>query len=427
VRLRNGRRATGERVRRLRDAASAATARIAAGAAAGRVAAARVRRHLRVVTPLGQSVTVVGALAWLAGWRLGWQELMVAAGACLVLLVLAGLLVVGRSALRVDVVLQPGRVVAGDPSAGQLTATNTASRRSAAMQVELPVGSGIASFDVPSLTPGATADEVFVVPTERRGVIPVGPATSLRSDPLGLFHREAATGSGLELIVHPRTVPLPPFGSGLLRDLEGLTTRDLSVSDLAFHALREYAPGDDQRHVHWRSSAKAGRLLVRQFQDTRRSALCVVVDGDAAGYGDDQEIETTLSVAGSLVVRACRDGLTSTLDALGRVARGTVANVLLDTLARAEPQEDGPGLTVQISRAVAREPDISFAVLVAGSRRAPEDLQRAAARFPGEVRVVGIRVVPGELAALRVGDRVTLAQVPELRDLPGVVLGGVPA
>ena len=56
------------------------------------------------------------------------------------------------------------------------------------------------------------------------------------------------------------------------------------MSDLAFHALREYQPGDDRRYIHWRSSAKAGRLLVRQFLDTRRSHVTVIVDPDPEQY-----------------------------------------------------------------------------------------------------------------------------------------------
>ncbi len=288
-----------------------------------------------VVTPLGASVAALGVLAWAAGWWLGWRELMVVAGGCLVLVVLAALFVVRPPALRTDVMLDPSRVEVGTPSAGQITATNRSSRRTLPAQIELPVGAGVAVFDIPSLAAGASDEELLVIPTEKRGVIAVGPARSVRGDPLGLFHREARSGKAYELIVHPHTIALEPFGSGLLRDLEGLTTKDLSVSDLAFHALRDYAPGDDRRHVHWRSSAKAGRLLVRQFQDTRRSTLCVVVDGDPLGYGDPQEFETALEVAGSLAVRACRDELSSTLVAADQAAAGSVAHMLLDALARA--------------------------------------------------------------------------------------------
>ena len=150
--------------------------------------------------------------------------------------------------------------------------------------VELPVGLSAARFVLPPLTPGDAHEELFVVPTSRRGVIQVGPATTVQGDPLGLMRRTLTWTERTELFVHPRTVALESLGAGLLRDLEGSTTEDVSMSDLAFHALREYQPGDDRRYIHWRSSAKAGKLLVRQFLDTRRSHVTVIVDPDPEQY-----------------------------------------------------------------------------------------------------------------------------------------------
>ena len=117
------------------------------------------------------------------------------------------------------------------------------------------------------------------MPTDRRAVIPIGPPSAVRTDPLGLLRRDAVEQAAVELFVHPKIIGLDSLSPGLQRDLEGQATRDLSTSDLAFHTLRDYVTGDDRRHVHWRSTAKAGRLLVRQFQDTRRSQLTLVVDG----------------------------------------------------------------------------------------------------------------------------------------------------
>lgn len=374
-----------------------------------------------MLTSLGRTVAVLGVLAWVVGAWLGWRELMVVASACLVLLGLAALFVVRPPALATEVVLEPSRVKAGDPSVAQIRATNGSSRRTLPAQVELPVGAGLAVFDIPALSAGAFTEEEFIVPTERRGVIPIGPATSVRGDPLGLFHREARSGKAQELIVHPRTVPLDPFGSGLLRDLEGLTTKDLSMSDLSFHALRDYAPGDDRRHVHWRSSAKAGRLLVRQFQDTRRSTLCVVVDGHQDGYAEPEEFETALEVAGSLVLRACRDELSAALVAADQAATGSAPHLLLDALARAQLRAAGHDLAGLVSRAAARGADISFGLLVSGSARSAHHLQRAAARFAPEVNVVAIRVVPEEPAGVRAGGRAAILQVQKLTDLPGLM------
>ncbi len=87
-----------------------------------------------------------------------------------------------------------------------------------------------------------------------------------------------------DLYVHPRISSLERLGSGFLRDLEGQTTQDLSPSDVAFHTLREYVPGDDRRHVHWKTTARIGKLMVRQFVDTRRSFLSIVISTDPADY-----------------------------------------------------------------------------------------------------------------------------------------------
>ena len=75
-----------------------------------------------------------------------------------------------------------------------------------------------------------------------------------------------------------------------------------------FDDLREYQPGDDKRYIHWRSSAKAGKLLVRQFLDTRRSHLTVLVDTDPESYGGSEDLaEVAISVAGSLALRTIAD------------------------------------------------------------------------------------------------------------------------
>ena len=157
--------------------------------------------------------------------------------------------------------------------------------------LELPVGSMVHRYAVPRLGPDETHEESFTIRTERRGVIPVGPATTRRGDPLAMLSRDVEWTDVVEILVRPPMVPMDSLGAGLLRDLEGVSTDAVSQSDLAFHALREYVPGDDLRHVHWRSSAKAmaaaddTQLLVRQYLDTRRSHVTVVVDDTAGRVG----------------------------------------------------------------------------------------------------------------------------------------------
>ena len=130
-----------------------------------------------------------------------------------------------------------------------------------------------------------------------------------RGDPLGLIRWDEQWSGTTELLVLPRMVAVDSLGGGTIRDQEGTPSDEVSLSDLAFHALREYVPGDDLRHVHWRSSAKTDTLQVRQYHDTRRSHTTVVVDDDETSYADPEDFETAVSVAASVAARADRDGV----------------------------------------------------------------------------------------------------------------------
>ena len=76
----------------------------------------------------------------------------------------------------------------------------------------------------------------------------------------GLVRRERRWSQRIELYVHRvrwlwKVKPLVS-----LRIVEGATIRDLSSSDVSFHTLREYVPGDDRRNIHWKSTAHTGKF-----------------------------------------------------------------------------------------------------------------------------------------------------------------------
>lgn len=95
-----------------------------------------------------------------------------------------------------------------------------------------------------------------------------------------------------------------------MRDLEGLPDQHLARDDVSFHALRDYQPGDDLRHVHWKSTARTGTLMVREYEQTRRSHFVVALSTHPGEYRDAAEFETAISVAGSIGLRALRDSRT---------------------------------------------------------------------------------------------------------------------
>jgi len=403
------------------------------------------------VSPLGWSVGGLGLAAWWAGARWGWTELAMLAGAALVLLAACVLLALGRTRVEIVAEVDPGRVTVGDPATGRVTVTNTGRTPVLPLLVELPVGVSAARFVLPPIGPGADHEELFVVPTHRRGVIPVGPARTVQGDPLGLVRRSVDWTEVTELFVHPRTVALESLGAGLLRDLEGSVSEDQSLSDLAFHALREYQPGDDRRYIHWRSSAKAGRLLVRQFLDTRRSHVTILIDPDPGSYRDGvadlggatvreitagrtlpipgqalpeiRDLETAVSIAASIALRAQRDEQDATI-VCGRhsVSRGTPMRTL-DLLARIEPEAGS--LQSMATTAATLAPDTSVVVLVTGPHREFVELQRASGQFGPEVRTVVVVVDPAAERGIRRGAGLTILTVDALRNLRIALAAGV--
>jgi uncharacterized protein (DUF58 family) len=376
------------------------------------------------VSPLGWAVLALGLLGWVVGASLAWTEWLMIGGAALTLLALCVLLALGRTSVTVVTEVEPIRVAVGEPATGRIEVTNESRRPLLPLLVELPVGVAAARFTLPALGPGEAHEELFVVPTERRGVIPVGPATTVQGDPLGLVRRTLRWTDLRELFVHPRTLSIESIGAGLLRDLEGETTQDLSMSDLAFHALREYQPGDDRRYIHWRSSAKAGRLLVRQFLDTRRSHLTIVVDADPRSYhGGEDEAETAISAAASLAVRAIMDEQDTTVACRRERASRTTAPLTLDSLARVElgPQDLFP----LCGDAYALAPDTSVAFLLTGSRRPFIEAQRALGQFENEVHKVVVVVDSAQRPGVQHLGGLTLLTIAELADLRAVLVSGL--
>ncbi|MFV0451708.1 MAG: DUF58 domain-containing protein [Propioniciclava sp.] len=381
------------------------------------------------VSPLGWLVAVIALAALGAGWTLGWQEFRIV-GLSLGLLCLASVgFTVGRAQLAVSFDLDPARLTAGESAAGQLAVRNAGTGSLAPVGLEIPVGASVAAFTWPVLRANAEVSELVVIPTIHRGVITVGPVRTQRGDPFGLVRREIVWTDPTELFVHPLTVPLGSLGAGLLRDLEGQTTNDVSMSDLAFHTLREYVPGDDRRYIHWRSSAKLSgangqsQFLVRQFLDTRRTHIAVVVDTDQTSYGDPDEFELALSAGASVTLRALADEMDTTIVCGKHAAVGPAPHLALDTYSRAE---FGPHtLQEATGRLNTLAPDVSVVVLVTGPATGFETFRRARAYLAPEVRMVVLQVGEHAELSLRQAAGITVMTLGSLAELPLLLRGGV--
>ena len=361
------------------------------------VALWRRRLHpvVDVISPIGWAVLGAAAACWAIGLTLHLTELNVIALALTVPLLIAGLFVLGRASYKVTLDLQTHRVVVGTRAVGRVEVANPTPRVILPSRIELAVGAATAQFMVPRLSAEAAHEELFAVPTRRRAVLVVGPVRSVRDDPLSLMRRQVTWAREQELFVHPRTVRLDEAASGFLRDLEGTPSSDLSSSDIAFHALRDYAPGDDRRHVHWRTTARTGKLMVRQFEETRRSHVVVALDNLAEHYASDDEFELAVSAAASIAAQTFREEKQLTPFTVDeRQGTSTFRQMMYDyTLV--EPLKERISFHELGQKASDLAPNASAVMMVVGSHTTARELNSAANQLPIGVMAVAIRCVEG--------------------------------
>jgi hypothetical protein len=376
---------------------------------------------LAPVTRLGWVALAITIVALVVGLSLEWVELVTIAFAGAVLLAIAIVYVIGRTMYRIELDLAYTRVVVGERALGRIEIHSASARPLMPATIEVPVGSAVAAFHLPRMQPRDVHEDVFAIPTSRRAVLRVGPVRSVKGDPLGLLRRQVRWTEPVELFVHPRTLQLDETAPGLIRDLEGITTRDLTNSDIAFHALRDYVAGDDRRYIHWKSSARTGQLMVRQFEQTRRSVLALGLSTNPDDYGTPDEFETAISVLGSLGLQAIRDEM----DVVVRTSRSSLPAVngkrLLDGLSGIDwsPRHDR---LIGLAGAIGREhPGASVVMLHVGAGVDVTTVRRATSLLPSQARILVLQSIAGAKARVQPLGTATLAQLPSLAELPRIV------
>jgi len=153
---------------------------------------------------------------------------------------------------------------------------------------------------LPALAPGATAEIEVKAEAVRRGIVHSRGVTVGRADPLGLLRRLTAVLHQANIVVLPRRYSLPPFTlPGTRRYQRGGVALAASVGDSAeFIGLREYRPGDPLQHVHWKSYARAGEPIVKEYQDEYFERHALLLD-TFARPGWERRFEVAVSIAAS--------------------------------------------------------------------------------------------------------------------------------
>ena len=139
----------------------------------------------------------------------------------------------------------------------------------------------------------------------QRGEYTLGPLIVRAADPFGLFPYEARYADKQDMLVYPRVVDLPDYASPSAL-LAGDTTRRRRSYILSpeVSSVRDYSAGDAISRIHWRSTARSGKLMVKTFDQGRANEMWVVLDQQAEtamGEGADSSDETAATIAASTV------------------------------------------------------------------------------------------------------------------------------
>jgi uncharacterized protein (DUF58 family) len=170
------------------------------------------------------------------------------------------------------------------------------------------------SWFVPSLATGASVHFAKQMTLPRRGRYALEPLRAWSAYPFGLVQRTTVVGKTEDdLIVLPR---LGQVHRGKLRRFlthtapqEGVfcnpqRSQPLSLNE--FHSLRPFRRGDSPRWIHWRTSARRGELMVREFEKATTESLLLILDACVYLGSNEDLFEQAVSLTATICWEYCR-------------------------------------------------------------------------------------------------------------------------
>jgi uncharacterized protein (DUF58 family) len=246
-------------------------------------------------------LTGAGALGGLAVVT-GDAWLLLLAAACLGLVVGARILRPRLTGVRVDVSTPP-RASVGESVVSHVHVRNNGRRTLPLVRLHHHVdGLEDVTVLVDAVPPGGCVAATVTRTATVRAVAREGRVSLSSSAPLGLVQLETTGVVPQDLVVHPQVVRVPPAPTSDGTDPFGRPVR--SRSGLDVHGVRDWQRGDDTSQVHWRSTARRGRLVVLEREEPRggRLTLCVMGPDATADW------EPLVSAVASLSVATVRAG-----------------------------------------------------------------------------------------------------------------------
>jgi uncharacterized repeat protein (TIGR01451 family) len=340
-------------------------------------------------TGRGWLVAIIGLGIGITGRMFGAQTL-VQLGYALIVLVMIAVLVVrlGRHEISVSRELSPQRVRPGESVQATITLHNMGTGAAPLLLLEdqVPKGmTGRARFAVHGIERKGHRVTGYELRAHRRGRFEVGALSISMIDPFGLARLKSGSRETTSFIVHPRTEVLSlPSNPGDRRSVTASTSRNpTGMRGEDFYTLREYVEGDDLRKIHWSSTAKRNRYMIKQEETPWHTRATIVLDDRPAAYegeGSTASFDRAVEAAASLVDLYHRSGygyrLLGAVDAGTPIGRGSEhRNRCLDFLALVQPSPvrtaDDP-LAMRLAGLDTRSASEAALLLVTGTLLPPD-------------------------------------------------------
>jgi uncharacterized protein (DUF58 family) len=264
----------------------------------------------------------------------------------------------------------------------------------------------------------------YLLRARQRGIYPVGPAHAISGDPFSLFEKGVRSGRADILIIYPRVHTMEALGLSA-KDPFGDLRSPQRIFEDPQHTLgvRAYRPGDPQRSVHWKATARAGALQVRQYEPTR--SMSVVLCLNIASFEQHwrgiwpELVEHLIEAAASLANWGIESGY-----AVGITANATLAQTDRTLIAQPSHGRD------QLMHLLEMLASISYFI----TREFSEFILTESMRLPWGATLVVVtgfinETIAGSLLQLRANGRrlVVIVVGPERGlDLPGILVTHLP-
>jgi uncharacterized protein (DUF58 family) len=343
-----------------------------------------------MLTFRGRTAAILGIAFGIAGFGFRYGELIALAIGAFVALTLGWLWVRGHNAISVTRMLESTELEAGQDIASVIAITNISTqafnggvlyetlKQISAVDREAefnqpasasgPQTNGSVNSNTPDsgrgrsipvrvgrIEPKGQIVTSYALPKSTRGEYQLGPLRFEQADLFGLWRKTRQFDVVETILVRPKIHNLLGDATGRHQQAPSRTANPALSSSIAFDRLRAYVVGDDLRRVHWKTSARAGELMVRETLDEIVDDILIVIDdntGDldtgrsnsqtkAANTEPNQAYEDLVEIAASLAMYAAQVGqrarIRTSSGASAEQNAGVVSTEALRLLALATP------------------------------------------------------------------------------------------